>query len=108
MRVETFRTILVPASVVEECRALASHFPGGEGMFITPVYTGSELTHYISTGYISTVVADTLDNPEQFAALAGITTEQAQALRDGMDVSTESWQAALERIGGALEATEEL
>lgn len=105
-RVETFRTILAPASVVAECRALAASFPGGEGMFVTPVYTGSEITHYISTGKIEQSVADMLDNPAQFAAAIGADPAHVQAIRDQMDISTGPYQDALTRLGLTLEPSE--
>ena len=89
MRTETFRTILVPAAIAETARQLAAHWPGGEGMFLVPVYTGSELTHYISTGYIDAAVAEMLDDPTAFAEATGIPPEQAESLRSQLIISTE-------------------
>ena len=107
-RVETFRTILVPASVVEECRALAAHFPGGDGMFVVPVFTGDTITHYISTGHIDKAVADALDNPADFAAQVGADVEQVTALRAAMIVSTDKHDVVLAAHGLSLTATEEV
>lgn len=106
MRIETFRTIIVAAAVVEQARALAAHFPGGEGMLVTPLYTGAELTHYISTGKIEQSVADMLDNPSAFADAIGADPVQVQAIRDQMDISTGPYQDALARLGLTLEASE--
>lgn len=103
-RVETHRTIICSADVIEQARALAAHFPGGEGMLVTPLYTGSEVTHYISTGFIEQSVADMLDNPSAFAAAIGADPAHVQAIRDQMDISTDSWQDALARLGLTLEA----
>lgn len=105
-RIETHITIICPASVIEQARALAANFPGGEGMLVTPLYTGAELTHYISTGYIEQSVADMLDNPSAFAAAIGADPEQVQAIRDQMDISTGPYQDALDRLGLTLEASE--
>lgn len=104
MTTDVRRTITVPASSVETYRTMAATWPGGVGMFVVPCYTGQTITHYISSGKIDAGAAAVIDNPEQFAELAGITVEQAQALRDGMDVSTESWQDHTARIGVTLEA----
>lgn len=52
-----FRTLIVPASMVELARQIAASFgPAGENMWITALksVSGSEVTHYISSGYIPT------------------------------------------------------
>lgn len=47
------RTIIVPASLVVLARSIAEALaPGGVGMFQTPLYTGVNLTHYVSSGLI--------------------------------------------------------
>lgn len=105
-RVETHLNIICSASVITEARALAAHFPGGEGMLVIPLYTGAEITHYISTGKIEQSVADMLDNPAQFAAAIGADPAHVQAIRDQMDISTGPYQDALARLGLTLEASE--
>jgi hypothetical protein len=105
-RVETHRTIICSAAVIAEARALAARFPGGDGMLVTPLYTGEEITHYISTGCIEQSVADMLDNPSAFAAAIGADPVQVQAIRDQMDISTGPYQDALARLGLTLEASE--
>lgn len=102
----THRTITVPSESVETYRAMAATWPGGVGMFTTPLYTGSEISHYISSGKIETDAAAAIDDVPAFAAHAGIPVEQAQELRDGMDVSTQRWQDHCARIGVTLEASE--
>lgn len=97
------RTMTVPAAQVETYRAMAEML-GSPGEFITPCYTGQTLSHYISAGHVSQTTTDILGDVPRFAELAGITVAQAQALRDGMDVSTESWQDHCNRIGVTLEA----
>ena len=72
-------------------------------MFVVPCYTGQTVTHYISSGKIDAGAAAVIEDVQRFAEMAGITVEQAQALRDGMDVSAESWQDHTARIGVALE-----
>jgi len=80
---------------------MAATWPGGVGMFVVPCYdkVTRELTTYISSGKIDEGAADVIEDVPRFAELAGITVEQAQALRDNMDVSTESWQDHCARIG---------
>lgn len=54
---DTFVTIIVTAADADTSRAIAASFgPGGVGMWTTPLSgTGlTPVTHYISTGYIST------------------------------------------------------
>jgi hypothetical protein len=99
MRVETHRTIIVPSAVVEQCRALAARFPGGQGMFTTRLYamSGKPLRdidgyvlpdYYISSGKIDQSVADALDDPASFAAQVGAGVEEVTVLRAAMHVST--------------------
>jgi hypothetical protein len=105
MRVETHRTILVPADNVSAYRQLAAHFPGGSGMFVTPLYTGAALTHYISSGFIDKAVADMLDDPAAMAQATGATVEQTTALREQMHISTRTdVHAELAELGLTLEA----
>jgi hypothetical protein len=112
--------MIVSAAIAPTVRALAATWPLGQGMWITPLYTGEELTHYISTGNVpdwilqylpytdysgsepvvypgdleALVTAINTANPE-----AGATTEGIAALLVGADISTQEWPAAIERIG---------
>lgn len=118
--------MIVSAGIVESCRALAATWEGGVGMWITPLYTGPELTHYISTGVISEGIAQYLpctdysgddpvthagdipglvdaintDNPEAGATVEGITALLAYA-----DISNQDWPAAVARMGLTQEAS---
>lgn len=80
----TMLTAIVPADTVTTYRAMASALhPAGEGMFTTPLYTGGELTHYISTGLIDTIFTGVVTDPARFAQAAGVSLAEAQALKDG-------------------------
>src|SRR5690625_6813750 len=84
MTTYTMLTAIVPAETVETYRAMAAGLhPAGAGMFITPLYTGEELTHYISTGLIDTIFTDVVTDPVRFAQAAGVSVEEAQTLKDG-------------------------
>lgn len=120
---DKFRTMIVPAGVTEECRTMASTWPGGVGMFTVPVYTGDAVTHYMSTGFIDGRVAELMPwtdftgdepvrnsgdvpalvdwiNTEQPAL--GVTEEQVTNLLAMCDVSTQPWADALARLGLSL------
>lgn len=78
----TLLTVIVPAETVQTYRGIAADIhPAGAGMFLTPLYTGEELTHYISTGLIDSEVAPLLNDPEAFAEHYGIPVEQAEFFR---------------------------
>jgi len=119
--------MIVSAAIAPAVRALAATWPGGAGMFEVPLYTGSDATHYISTGMINGTIADQLpytdysgdepvihdgdlealveaintDNPE-----AGATVEQIESLLAGADISTQDWRDAVERLGLKTEPQE--
>jgi hypothetical protein len=78
-------TLIVTSAQAESARAAAAQFEGGQGMFIVPLYTGAEITHYISSGIVS--------------------DEILNALPEGVDVSDEPY-AAIERLGLSLDAIE--
>lgn len=82
----TMFTAIVPADTVTTYRAMASALhPAGDGMFMTPLYSegSQEPTHYISTGLIDTIFTEVVTTPEMFAQAAGVSLEEAQALKDG-------------------------
>ena len=119
----TFRTFIVPATVVDMARAMCVGLagPAGDGMFTTELSaTGSDpVTHYISSGVISDEMAALLPlttvNPDgstttapgdpayvvELAAQAGITVtvEQVAGLLASVDVSEQAPFAAMERLG---------
>lgn len=81
----TLITVIVPAETVDSYRAMAALLhPAGAGMFITQLYTGEDITHYISTGKVDTVFTDVLQDPELFAQETGCSEGEAQALKDGV------------------------
>lgn len=121
---DAFRTLIVASAVVAQVRALSDTWPSGQGMFVTPLYTGSEITHYISAGMISETIASWMpytdtqgnehegdleglvaainaDNPE-----AGATVEQLAGLLSFADISTEEPYDAMARLGLSLTAQE--
>lgn len=47
------RTVIVTAATAPLARQLAEYVsPGGVNMFQTPLYTGVNITHYVSSGWI--------------------------------------------------------
>ena len=123
----THRTIIVPASIAEPARAACAGLagPGGSGMFTTPLSPTGEAppTHYISSGLIEEPFADLLPLTSvsyaedgtllietrpgnvaltvQLAADAGLTITEAEvsALLSAVDVSEQSAEDALTRLG---------
>jgi len=123
----TFRTFIVPATVVDMARAMCVGLagPAGDGMFITELSaTGSApATHFVSSGVISadmaallpckTITTDkdgkatvttTPGMPEAVPALAtkaGISTTKAKitALYTSIDVSDQPPFEAMARLG---------
>jgi len=126
MSMDTFRTMIVSSAIAPSVRGLADTWPGGIGMFTVPLYTGEEVTHYLSSGMISGVIAEQLphtdysgeapvvfegdlealveaintDNPS-----AEVTVPQLTALLTGADISTQTWQDALNRMNLTMEAS---
>lgn len=102
----THRSMIVAASVVADARALAAMFPGGAGMWETPLAPTSAgpATHYISSGLIWPEFAAMLVSPQALVdgcASYGVTVEMATAtaLLDASDVSTEDGHTAMARLG---------
>lgn len=79
----TLITLTVPSTVVELYRdAAGAVHNAGAGMFVTPLYTGSEITHYISTGMIDVEFIAAVTNPEDFAVQVGVSLVEAQWFKD--------------------------
>ena len=132
----THRTIIVPAAVVSAARAACAGLagPGGSGMFTTPLSPTGEAppTHFISSGLIEEPFADLLPltsvsyaedgTPStetrpgnvaltvQLATDAGlpITEAEVAALLSAVDVSEQSAEAALTRLGLKIISTPEI
>ncbi len=120
------RTIIVPATQVSVYRDMADTFTGGVGMFITPLYTGATLTHYISSGMIDSTLATMMPHTD-YSGEEPVTHEgdlgalvdhmnatepesadlpTVTALLDACDVSTQTAGEAMTRLGLATEPTE--
>lgn len=121
------RTIIVPAAIAGAARAACAGLagPGGSNMFTTPISPTGEAppTHYISSGLIEAPFADLLPltsvtYPEdgtpstetrpgnvaltvQLATDAGLTITAAEvsAMLAAVDVSEQSAEGALARLG---------
>lgn len=100
--------MIVPAAIVDQCRALAAvAVPGGgEGMFATGLSADGrgEPTHYVSAGMVDEDFAALLDSPEAMhaglsAAGADVTLQQCEAILGACDVSDEPPFVAMERLG---------
>ena len=123
---DTFRTMIVSSAIAPSVRGLSDTWPGGVGLFTVPLYTGETITHYLSSGMISGVIAEQLphtdysgESPAVFAGdlealveainidnpSAGVTVPQLTALLAGADISTQEWQDALNRLELTLEAS---
>lgn len=111
-----FRTIIVPAGHVETARTLAAAVsPAGVGMFVSALYTGETLSHYVSTGKIDAAFGAVLSDVDVAiqAAIAGDpeypgTSEQLTALLAAVDVSGEPPFDAFARLGLTMETTHEM
>jgi hypothetical protein len=88
---DIFQTIIVTEEEAPAARAKAAETPGGEGMFTTPLSpTGlSPVTHYISSGYVPEVIAD---------SLIALNTTSEDPLT-AMDITDEGPFTAMERLG---------
>ena len=115
---DTFRTLIVSASVVEQCREMAAVFPAGAGMWRRQVMQGDTLYGYISTGMAPSWVIDNLpcgDNPGNLERLAAeivaaggtVTVEELEGMLEYVDISTDEPAVALERLGLTLGGYEE-
>jgi hypothetical protein len=113
----THRTMILPIALAEPARAACMALTGSasEGLFITPLYSegNPEPTHAISSGYIAGEFADLLpcgDSPGNQAALLTmlegvefpITGEQLAGMLAMIDISEESADEAMARLGLAL------
>lgn len=119
---DEFRTMIVGAPVVEFARDLAATFPLGVGMWTVPLYTGANLTHYISTGLAPAWVINNLPYTDHsgetpvthegdLEALAeaiggGTTVAQLEGILAHCDISTQDWREAITRLNLTTEPQE--
>ena len=122
-----FRTLIVPAAIVNSARFLSGSLAGkaGDGMYLTPLSpSGQEpATHYISSGIISSEFADILplnivdtaskevvkSNPGNAKAVADrgkaletpldVTEDQINGIFASVDVSEQDPYEAMARLG---------
>lgn len=113
----TFRTIILPLELADQARNLCMAMTGSasEGMFTTLLYPegSADATHAISSGYIAGEFADLLPCGDQTwgveALLAmledaefPITPEELTGMLAMIDISEESADEAMARLGLAL------
>jgi hypothetical protein len=98
------RVLIVPVSIVAQCRSLAAQFPSGAGMWQTPLSPTGALpaTHYISSGKIWQEFADMLASPEALSTATGIPLAQAQPILGGCIVSSDDPWVVLANAGLVL------
>lgn len=130
---DEFRTLIVSSIIVDDARELANTFEGGVGMWKRPLYQSSEdPTHYLSSGGISPTIASQLphsewlhdtdtgewtatEHPGDLAALVeavnadhpdeNLTLQMAEALIPHVDISTQSPEEAMARMGLSYQPT---
>lgn len=101
------RTMIVPATIAPQVRALVDSFgPAAQGMWTTALSpTGAEpATHYISTGMIDRPFADMMASPHALqsgCAAMGIEVplSMCEAILGAADVSEEEPFDAMARLG---------
>ena len=111
------RTMIIPIALAEPARAACMALTGSasEGLFTTLLYPegGTEPTHAISSGYIAGEFADLLpcgDQPGNMDALLAmlegvdfpITAEELAGMLAMIDISDETAEAAMGRLGLSL------
>ena len=111
------RTLIIPIALAEPARAACMALTGSasEGLFTTLLYPegSTEPTHAISSGYIAGEFADLLpcgDQPGNIEALLAmlegvefpITPEELAGMLATIDISEESADEAMARLGLAL------
>lgn len=120
MNTDEFRTMIVPADIVSECRTMAATWEGGVGMFTVGLPIGSDSpTHYFSSGMIDQFPATCMpwddyssgepvrhegDVPAlvEFINNAGgsATEEQINTIIARVDISNQPWEVAAARVLG--------
>jgi hypothetical protein len=132
----TFRTLIIPSAHVQLARDLAAAIDpaGSQGLFMTPLTNGNQITHYISTGIVSDNFAQPLPctqwaqdeqgawvqtshwpgMPEAIAQMAGqldppfpLEAAQVAAAFAASDISEQEPFVAMGRMGLSLHSVEE-
>jgi hypothetical protein len=115
------RTTIIPIALAEPARAACMALTGSasEGLFTTLLYPegGTEATHAISSGHIAGEFADLLpcgDQPGNIESLLAmlegvdfpITFDELAGMLSMIDISEESANEALDRLGLSLVSNE--
>jgi len=120
----TFRTLIIPSAHVQLARDLAAAIDpaGSQGLFMTPLTNGNQITHYISTGIVSDNFAQPLPctqwaQDEQGAWVqtshwpgmpeAPLEAAQVAAAFAASDISEQEPFVAMGRMGLSLHSVEE-
>lgn len=103
------RTLIVPATIVEQVRALASNFPATEGMWtrgVCPI-DSQTVTHYISAGMVGEDMIPLLESPEELSLVSGLSVEEAEELLNSCIISPDDPYTVLEENNLQLDQTPE-
>lgn len=104
---EAFRTLIVPAGLVELARALAGSLSArGQGMFAVPLSPSGQVpaTHYVSSGWIDESISSLLSDADSLfvacqAAGASVSAAQCAALVSQSSVSAQAPFDAIAHLG---------
>ena len=97
-----FRTMILPASIAETARNMAVSIIGESvaNLWTVPLCNAANaITHYISTGMIAEDFVELVSDPAILSEKAGISLEQAQAILARADITKESPETAMARLG---------
>ena len=106
--VTDFRTMIVPAALVDLARTIAAGLSSaGADMFTTPLGTGVVVSYYVSTGHIGSAFAAAIADPALLhdacvAASIDVTLAQCESIVSQSDVSEEPPFEAFSRLGVQL------
>jgi len=91
------RTMIVPATIVEQVRTLASIFPSTAGMWAVPLRAvgGTEVTHYISAGPVAADMAVLMEDPQALSDATGIPLGQAEGILGQCIAVDAPWEQVL-------------
>jgi hypothetical protein len=100
---QTLRTMIVPAALVEQVRSLAIALAGdaAAGMWTTGLSPDGSVppTHYVSSGYIEEQFSAVIASPEALAAAAQIPIPAAAAILAGCVISDGPPMAVIAEAG---------
>lgn len=94
--------MILPASIAETARNMAVSIIGESvvDLWTAPLCNAANaITHYISTGMIAEDFAGLVSDPETLSERAGIPLEQAQAILAQADITEETPETAMARLG---------